>query len=1014
MLKNINFIFLIFLIKNTITVGFIVKNVVNLASKPQVYNAAKNYIKPNNMAGIKNVIKPQNIIKPQNFPKKNLAQNLAKNLKNNNKVFEPFIRRNVNNQPIHRNMFQKHHFKAKDLNGNGIPRVGNLINNGNKGKINEILVEQTKIGENMYEQMMNKRIEMRNKRNLENQNNIKNKNEVKNDLPKNEKNEIKNDLVVKNEKIELKNDLPKYEFEKVEQELELVNDFIINPRNPGELVEPNLIKEINKRDLVTLSQENKLIDSFQIKQFSENMLKNPNFVMLNNNLNSDFVNPLLQNPEHLNFLKNLNQNSETQNMIKKIFNLNKEDLISRTEPKEIMNLPKENGIMKFLNEEKGIMNIPKEEKGMMNIQKEETNIAILPKQENGIMNIPKEQTNIAILPKTENNIAILPKQETGIMNLPNEQKGISTLPNEQKGVIGLNTLNTSPFTTKFMDLYPKSDLDLIKNNPLFNKDIFKNQPQFLENEKMKILKNKFEFLNEIDDIDKKLDSKKIKLSKNNDLIKNLGMDEEMEMIKKVANYNIDPIKFDPNLKLGNMGNMWRMHMMKNTVPGINLPYFKNLENLKQNGNLENFQKMEKNKKIVKDFQNPLKNNEPILTTKIDLGLKNPNIVNNYSKNNYVPMMYSLYDNPLYNPLLMNFQKMPQIQKGEQNLNQGVLPTNNLPKMNPEEKIDLSKIFIQNPNILSLPKVENYFFKNYENNPLFNFKEKKNLNFEELKNNSKISSGVKNIYGNNYDLYPNYMQDILKENPNVFDKQSFRQFIKIQKIIEEEKEHNLPLKIDLNKFDKIKQDLNKMQMDHQTSEIDLQQNTDNNDNYEKKIDEVRIINFENNWKNKFLQKIQKFEIKEKSEEEIPETDEEILEKLAKEKISDKIFSKMMDLPFYNFMLDLEELCIDQHELVNCRKLMKLLSEFYSPLDLDKRRNYVYIKNGVEGILQNNGFVDFLSELKNLDLLDSLSLTFAKVFGRLEYLVFDLVIENEEEYIIVILYIYYFRVFFCLKF
>lgn len=105
--------------------------------------------------------------------------------------------------------------------------------------------------------------------------------------------------------------------------------------------------------------------------------------------------------------------------------------------------------------------------------------------------------------------------------------------------------------------------------------------------------------------------------------------------------------------------------------------------------------------------------------------------------------------------------------------------------------------------------------------------------------------------------------------------------------------------------------------------------------------------------------------------------------------------MMDLPFYNFMLDLEELCIDQHELVYCRKLMKLLSEFYSPLDLDKRRNYVYIKNGVEGILQNNGFVDFLSELKNLDLLDSLSLTFAKVFGRLEYLVFDLVIENEEE-------------------
>lgn len=72
---------------------------VNLASKPQVYNAA---IKPNNMAGIKNVIKPQNIIKPQNFPKKNLAQNLAKNLKNNNKVFEPFIRRNVNNQPIHK------------------------------------------------------------------------------------------------------------------------------------------------------------------------------------------------------------------------------------------------------------------------------------------------------------------------------------------------------------------------------------------------------------------------------------------------------------------------------------------------------------------------------------------------------------------------------------------------------------------------------------------------------------------------------------------------------------------------------------------------------------------------------------------------------------------------------------------------------------------------------------------------------------------------------------------------
>ena len=1017
MIKTIKLFLYIFLIQKTIPTGYLINNVIKMAQRPQFQKVAINLIKdgPKNIKP-QNIVKPQNIIKPQNLQKNLKPQNLAKNLKNNNKVFEPFIRRNFNNQPLHKNMFQKNHYKAENLNGNGIPKVEGLINNFGKGKMKEMLVEQSRNGENLYEQMMNKRIEMMNEKdlgnkgNLANEGNLANKghlNNLKNDkdLVLEKKGNLKNDKdLVLEKKGNLKNDkdlilekegnlendknlvLEKEgnlendrnfnfrekdpekridiledvdEIGKIEEELEMVNDFVINPRNPAELIEPNLINEINKTDLLTLSQESKLVNNMQIKEYSENILKNPNFEFLNsNNLRNNFVNPLLQNPHHLMFLKNLNQNPETQNIMNKILNID----INKNKPENILN----NKDLQILENDKKNLVILNEQKNLIN----------LPKEELGIANLNSEQTDLSIIKNDPKNL----------INLPKEEKGISIIKNQEKRILNFPKIDFTLLSDKkFIKYGAKSDYSNINNNPLFNKDLLKKQPQFLSSQKMNDLRYKFEFLNEIDDLDKKLDMKQIKLSENNDLLKNLGMDKEM--MKKVKNFK--------NLDISE-----KTKILNNPVT--------NLENSpKIESKIDSFKNSENKKDILQ--------NKEIFKNQIN----NP-LIKNFSRNNYLPMMYSMYNGSLINPLLSK-KFFDQNLKRNQDLNIEKNNGNQIPIQNPNldlgkdfvnfnnhdkigfgnkinfdevaknsEKINISKIFAQNPNILSLPKVEDYFLKNYEKNSLYNFKEKKIDNFEEIKNKSKMTTSLNNIYGFNFELYPNYMQDILKENPKIYDRQNFRKFIKIQKILEEEKNNNFPKKNDFKKFSKISSNLKKMQM----LKAENPEKAKNTQNYEKKIKKINSEKFENSWKF-FLKK--KAEIPEKidfqKKAEFPEKTE-ISEKIQKIKMEDKIFSKMMDLPFYNFILDLEELCIDQFELFLCRKLMTLLNDFYLPLKLEKRRNFVFVKIEVERILANEGFEEFLQELRNLDLLDSLALTFAKVYGRVEYLVFEFVQDEND--------------------
>lgn len=56
--------------------------------------------------------------------------------------------------------------------------------------------------------------------------------------------------------------------------------------------------------------------------------------------------------------------------------------------------------------------------------------------------------------------------------------------------------------------------------------------------------------------------------------------------------------------------------------------------------------------------------------------------------------------------------------------------------------------------------------------------------------------------------------------------------------------------------------------------------------------------------------------------------------------------MMDTPFYNIMLNIEELCVDNFELDVCGKANKVIADFYSKLKKDKRRNFTYLENQIK--------------------------------------------------------------------
>lgn len=114
----------------------------------------------------------------------------------------------------------------------------------------------------------------------------------------------------------------------------------------------------------------------------------------------------------------------------------------------------------------------------------------------------------------------------------------------------------------------------------------------------------------------------------------------------------------------------------------------------------------------------------------------------------------------------------------------------------------------------------------------------------------------------------------------------------------------------------------------------------------------------------------------------------------EKIIDNMKNKLMlDLPFYNFMLDIEEWCITLHNLQSCQQLGDLLMKYYAKLNPVQKRCHESMKKAIYSLIYNTPLLKYItSTIDKNALFSNLFATFAKSYARMEYLNYHYVYED----------------------
>lgn len=103
--------------------------------------------------------------------------------------------------------------------------------------------------------------------------------------------------------------------------------------------------------------------------------------------------------------------------------------------------------------------------------------------------------------------------------------------------------------------------------------------------------------------------------------------------------------------------------------------------------------------------------------------------------------------------------------------------------------------------------------------------------------------------------------------------------------------------------------------------------------------------------------------------------------------DMVRIMVLDLPFYNILLNIEEICVETEEieLVYCGLATKTLIDFYIGLPQEKRRDFNYLKNQIENELTKIDLYNLLEVLQDNNILGDWFALYQRMYGRLEYMV-----------------------------
>lgn len=102
--------------------------------------------------------------------------------------------------------------------------------------------------------------------------------------------------------------------------------------------------------------------------------------------------------------------------------------------------------------------------------------------------------------------------------------------------------------------------------------------------------------------------------------------------------------------------------------------------------------------------------------------------------------------------------------------------------------------------------------------------------------------------------------------------------------------------------------------------------------------------------------------------------------------DKLLTMIFDLPFYNILLNIEEICIESEniELTYCSLATKNLIQFYLDLYKEQKRDFVFLKDQIENELAKMDLYVLLEILQDNNILGDWVALYQRMYGRLEYL------------------------------
>lgn len=113
--------------------------------------------------------------------------------------------------------------------------------------------------------------------------------------------------------------------------------------------------------------------------------------------------------------------------------------------------------------------------------------------------------------------------------------------------------------------------------------------------------------------------------------------------------------------------------------------------------------------------------------------------------------------------------------------------------------------------------------------------------------------------------------------------------------------------------------------------------------------------------------------------------------------------LLDLPYYNILLNIEEFCIESFEdrngslvesfsLDDCSQAAKVLVEFYLPLLKHKRRDFEYLKNMTKNKLIEKNLDKLVEMCDENDKTNNWFDLYSKMFARLDYLLYEYLSED----------------------